>query len=114
MAAQCGGSLPERLASRLDGAALFAAVLAELSRSPLPTLLVIEDLHWADEATLDLVKYLGRRIHRVPALLLLSHRDDPTSLEWLRPLLGDLPAFAYYLRHVSGVTFAGCTTGACK
>ncbi|MDQ6629357.1 MAG: AAA family ATPase, partial [Pseudomonadota bacterium] len=91
VAAQCGGALAERLASSTDGAGLFAAVLQELSRAPTPTLLVIEDLHWADEATLDLVKYLGRRIHQVPALLLLSHRDDPASLERLRPLLGDLP-----------------------
>ena len=46
--------------------------------------LVFEDVHWADEATLDLVKFLGRRIHRLPALLVLSHRDDVAALGNLR------------------------------
>ena len=57
-------------------ATLFAAVLAELAHDPPPNVLVIEDIHWADEATLDLVKFLARRIHRIPALLILTYRDD--------------------------------------
>ena len=55
-------------------------MLDELARAPTPTVLVFEDVHWADEATLDLVKFLGRRIQRLPALLVLSHRDDIASL----------------------------------
>src|SRR5581483_10097162 len=59
--------LPSSLRALLEGEAkhptLFAAVLDELSHTP--TILVIEDIHWADEATLDLLKYLARRIHRV-------------------------------------------------
>ncbi|HVG99737.1 MAG TPA: AAA family ATPase, partial [Miltoncostaeaceae bacterium] len=47
-----------REAGRLDA---FDAVLAELARER-PTLCVVEDAHWADEATLDLLTYLGRRI----------------------------------------------------
>ena len=35
-----------------------------MCRSPRPPVLVIEDTHWADEATLDAIKYLGRRIAR--------------------------------------------------
>ena len=54
---------------RTTAAALFGAVLDELARAPAPTLLVFEDVHWADEATLDLIKFLGRRIQRLPALL---------------------------------------------
>ena len=53
---------------------LFPAVLAAARR--LPTLLVVEDVHWADHATLDLLKYLSRRIARTPLLLALSYRDD--------------------------------------
>lgn len=50
-------------------ARLFAAVLSELQPATRPTVIILEDVHWADEATLDLVKFLGRRIHRSGALL---------------------------------------------
>lgn len=53
---------------------LFPAVLAA-ARSE-PTLLVFEDVHWADHATLDLLKYLSRRIARTRLLLALTYRDD--------------------------------------
>ena len=38
--------------------------------------MVLEDLHWADEATLDVLRLLGRRVDSVPALVLASFRDD--------------------------------------
>jgi DNA-binding CsgD family transcriptional regulator/tetratricopeptide (TPR) repeat protein len=73
--------------------ALFDAVLTELQRSRRPVLLVIEDVHWADDATLDLIKFLGRRVDRAPVLLLASYRDDELSpAHPLRRLLGELPA----------------------
>jgi DNA-binding CsgD family transcriptional regulator/tetratricopeptide (TPR) repeat protein len=73
-------------------AALFEAVLDELQRSRRPVVAVVEDVHWADDATLDLLKFLGRRIDRVPALLVLSWRDDEVSAAHpLRRLLGELP-----------------------
>jgi DNA-binding NarL/FixJ family response regulator/tetratricopeptide (TPR) repeat protein len=37
--------------------------------------LIIEDVHWADQATLDLLAFLARRIESLPVLLLLTHRD---------------------------------------
>ena len=43
--------------------------------APGPRVLVVEDLHWADEATLDLVRFLARRIATLPLLLVLSYRD---------------------------------------
>jgi DNA-binding CsgD family transcriptional regulator len=73
--------------------ALFDAVLTELQRSRRAVLLVIEDVHWADDATLDLIKFLGRRVDRAPVLLLASYRDDELSpAHPLRRLLGELPA----------------------
>ena len=39
-------------------------------------MLVVEDVHWADEATLDVLRYVGRRIADLPAMLLLTYRDD--------------------------------------
>src|SRR3954454_826288 len=47
----------------------FAGLLAELAREP-PTLLVVEDAHWADDATLDALASAPRRIEAVPAALL--------------------------------------------
>jgi DNA-binding CsgD family transcriptional regulator len=91
VAAQAPGPMRNLLGAEAERPRLFAAVLEELGQRPMPTVLVFEDLHWADAATLDLVKYLGRRLHRVPALLVLSHRDDEASMALLRPVLGDLP-----------------------
>jgi len=73
-------------------AALFEVVLTELQQPRRPTLVVIEDAHWADDATLDLLKFLGRRIDRVACLLVVSYRDDEvTPAHPLRRVLGELP-----------------------
>src|SRR5690348_2052796 len=55
------------------------------------TVIVLEDLHWADEATLDVVSLLARRIESVPALVVASYRDDELGRTHpLRRLLGEL------------------------
>lgn len=107
IAGSAATGLSARLSANGDRAAVFGAVLEELGRPPTPTVMVFEDIHWADEATLDLVKFLGRRIQRVPALLLLSHRDDAASLDRLRGVLGELPP-----AHVSRVPVPALTRNA--
>ncbi len=78
-------------ADRVDHAAVFAAVLRELAARP--TLAVFEDVHWADDATLDLLRYLGRRVAQTSALLVLTYRDDELGPGHpLRAVLGDLPS----------------------
>lgn len=76
IAQQVGGrlhSLSRAVASREQ---LFDALLTELCEpGPLPVV-VIEDVHWADEATLDLLGFLARRIREVSVLLIVSYRDD--------------------------------------
>ena len=68
------------------------AVLDLLSRSLRPTVLVLEDTQWADEATLDLIKFLGRRIARTNGLLILTYRDVEVDAEHpLRQVIGELP-----------------------
>ncbi len=52
------------------------AALAEELRRQGPVLLVLEDVHWADEATLDVFRLLVRRIETLPALVVASYRDD--------------------------------------
>ena len=55
-----------------------------------PVLLVVEDAHWADEATLDLVRHLARRVHSCRALVLVTFRpEDAGAARGLRILLGD-------------------------
>src|SRR5882757_11064798 len=54
---------------------IFNAALDELERGAL-ALVVFEDMHWVDEATLDLLKFLGRRIDRARAMLVVTYRDD--------------------------------------
>jgi DNA-binding CsgD family transcriptional regulator len=70
---------------------LFRALLTNLHTHEETTLLVFEDVHWADEATLDLLRFLGRRIGGTRALLVATYRDDEVgSKHPLRILLGDL------------------------
>ncbi len=72
---------------------VFALVLELMSRSLRPTVIVIEDIHWADEATLDLIKYLGRRIDRSHGLLVLTYRDGQVAGDRpLRVALADIAA----------------------
>jgi DNA-binding CsgD family transcriptional regulator len=67
-------------------------VLMELSTRALrPTVLVVEDIHWADGATLDLISALGRRIDRTHAVLVLTFRDNLPADHPLYTSLGDLP-----------------------
>ena len=90
-----GADVPFRalLQSGQARATLFEAVLTALQQSQEPVVAVFEDVHWADDATLDLLKFLGRRIDRAPCLLVLSWRDDEVSaVHPLRRLLGELPA----------------------
>src|SRR6185503_14525648 len=59
IAQQLRGDLITLLKDEAPRAAIFSATL-DLLQDPTPTLLVIEHVHWADEATLDLLKFLGR------------------------------------------------------
>ncbi len=91
--------LDPRVAALLDEAAaperLFPTLLNSLQEAAKTTVLVFEDVHWADNATLDLVKYLGRRMPLVRALLVLTLRSDEIGVEHpLTQVLGDLPPAA--------------------
>lgn len=81
------------LASALSGTAAPGDVLPALLRflAATPAVLVVEDVHWADDATLDAVRYLSRRIAAVPAVLLLTFRpEDVEATHPLRRVLGSL------------------------
>jgi tetratricopeptide (TPR) repeat protein len=89
IAAPSPGALQTLLRSGAGRHRLFVAFVDLLAERP--CLAVLEDLHWADEATLDLLRYAGRRIARTRSLLVASFRSDelvPTHP--LRAVLGDL------------------------
>ncbi|HEY9345120.1 MAG TPA: AAA family ATPase, partial [Inquilinus sp.] len=91
IARQTGGRLLAQLEAEAPRAALFSTMLDLLRGQPQPVILRVEDIHWADEATLDLIKHLGRRIADHPVLIILTYRDDEVGAQHpLRLLLGDL------------------------
>jgi DNA-binding CsgD family transcriptional regulator len=60
---------------------------------------VIEDVQWADEATLDLLRFQGRRVRNLPVLLLVTFRDDALGAnDSLRLALGELAGQRYTRR----------------
>ena len=70
---------------------IFHALLATLAETQRPIVLVIEDVHWADEATFDLLRFLGRRIASTRCLAVATYRDDEVGpRHGLRRVLGDL------------------------
>ncbi len=85
-------ALAQALQDTPQAAAILDALQSLLLQSRQPTLLVFEDLHWADHATLDLVQLLGRRAARLPALLVLTYRDEPGhNGSYLQRCLAALP-----------------------
>jgi DNA-binding CsgD family transcriptional regulator/tetratricopeptide (TPR) repeat protein len=60
---------------------LYGALVRQLRDMRTLTVIVIEDVHWADEATLDLLSYLGRRIQYLRVLLLVTYRDDALAAD---------------------------------
>ena len=87
-------ALPE-LGAAIDGAGsvsrlrLFRQVRDALSASPM--LLLLEDVHWADEATLDILRYLGRRLAGARLMILATFRSEEVGREHpLTVVMGDL------------------------
>jgi DNA-binding CsgD family transcriptional regulator len=70
---------------------LFRDLLADLSRPERVCLVVLEDLHCADAATLDFLRFIGRRIQRTHAVFVATYRDDDlSSTHAVRLALGEL------------------------
>ncbi|HEX6857210.1 MAG TPA: AAA family ATPase [Streptosporangiaceae bacterium] len=88
---QAGGELAQRCRQGATRDELFTAFLAGISGPDRLTVVVIEDLHWADEATADLLSYLGRRLGTVRALILATYRDEELAGDHpMRIVLGNL------------------------
>lgn len=89
-AATPGGGL-DQLSSDLDPAQMFAIVLDHLRGRLRPVFVVIEDVHWADEGTLDFLRFTGRRVGDSNATIACTYRDDEVGPDHpLRVVLGQL------------------------
>ncbi len=85
------GPLADALAAGSDQEAVYQALRLELRPRGRPTVLVVEDVHWADDATLDALRYVCRRLSTLTAMVVLTYRDDDIDdAHPLRRLLGAL------------------------
>ncbi len=96
IALQMGNNFMQNSGDIADRSALFTRFFHELSKQKEPTLLVFEDIHWADEATLDFIKFLARRITGIHCLFLLTYRDEEIhSRHPVKNIMGQLPADSF-------------------
>ena len=91
VATQTGGELDNVVHGNSKPYDVAGALIREIEARG-PTILVLDDLHWADEATLDVLTLVGRRIDRLGATLVLAtYRDDELSAAHpLRVVVGEL------------------------
>jgi DNA-binding CsgD family transcriptional regulator/tetratricopeptide (TPR) repeat protein/type II secretory pathway predicted ATPase ExeA len=91
IAARIAGDLLAACQAAAPRETLFQSLLRQVDGTGRPAVLVIEDAHWADEATLDLVRFLGRRIRDTHVLLVVTYRDDGLRPDDpLRVVIGEL------------------------
>jgi DNA-binding CsgD family transcriptional regulator len=69
---------------------LLEAMRAEFANPLRPTVVVVEDLQWADEATLEALRFLGRRVEDEPTVYVLTYRDDLVEEHPLWAVVGAL------------------------
>jgi len=93
---QMRSDLWENSGNMADKAGLFTKIFQELAQQKEPVIIVFEDIHWADEATLDFIKFFARRITQVHCLFVLTYRDDEIHPGHpLRNILGQLPPSSF-------------------
>src|SRR3954451_23302201 len=76
-----GGPLAEAMKCCDDRDGVFDAMIEELSHPRDVTTLVVEDVHWADDATIDVLQYVVRRIASLRAVVVLTYRDHDLHAE---------------------------------
>jgi len=88
-----GGKSRDGAEKRATADELFPRMLSQFQLASEPVICVIEDVHWADNGTLDFIRFLGRRISTLPVLLLLTFRGNEIDANHpLTHVLGDLPS----------------------
>ena len=91
IAADPGLGLGHLVQTDRPAADLGAALVDELAAGPGAVLVAVEDLHWADDGTLDAIRFLGRRVERTRAVVVATYRSDEfVDSQRLAPVLGQL------------------------
>jgi DNA-binding CsgD family transcriptional regulator/tetratricopeptide (TPR) repeat protein len=76
LAREAGWRLDEVLSGSGGRIAAFSQIVEAIGASPVPVVIVVEDLHWADDATVDFLKFLARRLDSRRVLLIVTARDE--------------------------------------
>jgi DNA-binding CsgD family transcriptional regulator/tetratricopeptide (TPR) repeat protein len=91
LAAQLGGELLDLCRAQAVREELFAALLRQISEPGTLDVVVVEDIHWADEATVDMLRFVARRIKNASVLLIATYREEDLAAgDPLRAALGEL------------------------
>ncbi len=108
VAQSAGGGLNSAIESGAKAYEVAAALQRELGRGAKPTILVLDDMHWADEASLDVLRLIARRVEELPALVLVSYRGHEVGpAHGLRLVIGELASSRAVQRlHVESLSLA--------
>lgn len=91
VAASLRGELARLLKQEAPVDAVGTSLLADVAACARPTVLLVEDARWADDATVDALRFIGRRIAPARLLLLVTYRDDEVGPRHpLRVAMGDM------------------------
>ncbi len=107
IAHELGGKLLEALDADRPPHRLFQTFIDQLRTEGCAKIVVIEDAHWADDASADFLKFVARRIARYPALLVVTFREEEVFVGHpLMRAIADVPA-----DHLSRIRLQGLSAG---
>ena len=105
IADEIGGELLEGFRTSRPPYELFQTFLRTLRQDDCPSIVVIEDAHWADDASADFLKFVARRISRYPALLAVTYREEEVSARHpMMRAIAEIPAGHLTRVHLQGLS----------
>jgi predicted ATPase len=111
VAAELDPAFAEHVRAESPRDVLLASLLAALTQPGRELALLIEDLHWADEATLEALRFIGRRFDATRCLVIATYRDDEIGRQHpVRVVVGDLATSAAVRRiHLPALSITAVT-----
>ncbi len=88
-----------------ERSSLYSQIVAILENKEKLTVLIFEDVHWADHATLDLIRFLSRRITFMRVTMIVSFRSDAVGDDhYIRQVIGELPPANTFRMNIGPLT----------